>query len=216
MTNPYNRIRIVVADDHNLIIKGLKLLLSDADHIEIVGEAMDGEEALQVVEKEKPDLLVTDISMPKVSGVELIEKITEKNLDTKVLVLSNFFDDQHILEAYEKGSKGYLPKSVDDEHLIYAIGKIAKGEIYYHQSVLDVLGTALIQRRMSTANSSELTEREREILKELVDGATNKEIGEKLFISVRTVDAHRRNIMKKLNVKNGVQLVRVSLERNLV
>lgn len=210
-----HKINVLIADDHNLILKGLKLLLSDAENINIIGEAKDGAEALEKTLKLKPDVLLTDISMPRVSGIELIKQVREKQPETNVLVLSNFFDDRHVLDAYEVGAKGYLPKSVDDIHLSQAIAKIAKGEIYYHQSVLDILGTALIQRRMAS-NANDLTERELEVLKELVNGSTNKEIAEKFFISVRTVDAHRRNIMKKLNVNNSVQLVRVSMEKNLI
>ena len=190
--------------------------MTPLEHLEVISETTKGEEAFRLVEQLKPDLLITEISLKDLSGLEILQKIKEKGLETKVLILSNFFDEHDILSGYERGAMGYLPKSVDDQNLILAIGKIAKGEIYYHQSVLNVLGSSLIQRKLSSRNTIDLTEREMEILREVCEGATNKEIAEKLFISVRTVDAHRRNIMKKLGVKNSVQLVKVSLEKKLI
>lgn len=210
-------IRVLIADDHGLIRRGIILLLEGASNIEIIGEAKDGKDALQKVKLLKPDVLIADISMPGTSGIELTQNLKLESPETHVLILSNYFDEEYILESYEAGALGFLPKNADEKLLVSAIERIAAGKLFYAPSVLDILGTSVIARRSPGKSlKSWLTEREKEILKELVDGSTNKQIAEKLFISSRTVDAHRRNIMKKLNVNNSAQLVKISLEKKLV
>ncbi|MFY0627317.1 MAG: response regulator transcription factor [Reichenbachiella sp.] len=210
-------ITVLLADDHGIVRKGIKLLLESSPDLEIIGEANDGEEALKLIEELKPNVLVTDISMPEMSGVELTQKVKENYNDTKVLVLSTHFDEEYILDSFEAGALGYLPKNANEDQIVSAIKVVAKGELFYTPSVVDILGSALISKRSPGKSSKALlTSREKEILKELVDGSTNKEIANKLFISVRTVDAHRRNIMKKLNVNNSAQLVKAAFEKRLV
>ena len=210
-------IRVVLADDHGIVRKGVKLLIGNGKEIEIVGEATDGVKALQMVTDLKPDVLIADISMPGMSGIELTAEVKKNHSYTNVLVLSTYFDEDNILESFEAGALGYLPKNSNEEELINAIEKIAQGKLFYTPEVMEIVGTSMIARKSQGSNlKSDLTSREKEILKELVNGATNKEIASKLFVSTRTVDAHRRNIMKKLKVNNSAQLVKVSMEKKLV
>ena len=184
---------------------------------EIGGEAQNGLQALELVKSLKPDVLIADISMPGMSGIELTAETKTNHSYTNVLVLSTFFDEDNILESFEAGALGYLPKNANEEELIHAIKKIAQGQLFYTPSVMELVGTSLIARKSQGTNlKSTLTNREKEILAELVNGCTNKEIASKLFLSTRTVDAHRRNIMKKLKVNNSAQLVKVSMEKKLV
>lgn len=210
-------IRVLLADDHGIVRKGIKLLIGNGNDIEIVGEAQNGLEALELVKSLKPDVLIADISMPGMSGIELTAETKTNHSYTNVLMLSTFFDEDNILESFEAGALGYLPKNANEEELVHAIKKIAKGQLFYTPSVMELVGTSLIARKsQGTSLKSTLTNREKEILAELVNGCTNKEIASKLFLSTRTVDAHRRNIMKKLKVNNSAQLVKVSMEKKLV
>lgn len=210
-------IRVLLADDHGIVRKGIKLLIGKGNGIEIVGEAQNGLQALELVKSLKPDVLIADISMPGMSGIELTAETKTNHSYTNVLVLSTFFDEDNILESFEAGALGYLPKNANEEELIHAIKKIAQGQLFYTPSVMELVGTSLIARKSQGTNlKSTLTNREKEILAELVNGCTNKEIASKLFLSTRTVDAHRRNIMKKLKVNNSAQLVKVSMEKKLV
>lgn len=206
-----------MADDHGIVRQGIRQLIENDDEIEIVGEADDGDQALKLVRDLRPDVLITDITMPGMSGLELIKLVKDQYPETHTLVLSTHNDEEYILESFEAGALGYLPKNAKVDDMVDAVYKISRGEIYYTQAVMNILGANLINRRSPGRSlKSWLTDREKEILKELVEGATNKEIANKLFISVRTVDTHRRNIMKKLNVTNGAQLVKVTMEKRLV
>ncbi|PIB34939.1 hypothetical protein BFP72_05790 [Reichenbachiella sp. 5M10] len=210
-------ISVVLADDHSVVRKGIKLLLEESGTIEVVGEAESGEQALELIKEHQPQVLVTDISMPGMSGLDLITHTKKNHPNTHILVLSTHNDEEYILVSFESGALGYLPKNAKAEQLVAAVEKISFGELFYTPTVVDILGASLIKRRSPGKSlKSLLTKREKEILKELVEGSTNKEIAENLFLSTRTVDSHRRNIMKKLNVSNSAQLVKMTLEKNLI
>ena len=210
-------IKVVLADDHGIVRKGVKLLISGGKNIQIVGEATDGFKAIELVNDLKPNVLIADISMPGLTGIEVAAHVKRNNPETNVLILSTYFDEEHILESFEAGALGYLPKNSNEDELIHAIEKIAQGQLFYTPSVMEIVGSSLIERKsFGSGLKATLTSREKEILRELVDGSTNKEIAYKLFVSTRTIDAHRRNIMKKLKVNNSAQLVKVSMEKRLV
>lgn len=209
-------INVIVVDDHEFIIDGIKALLSSDTRIQVVGEATNGKMALKLIREKNPDLLISDISMPEMSGLELIEKAKKVNPNLEILILSTHLNEENILASYKAGAKGYLPKNSSRTELILAIKKIANGEVYSSASVLNVLGSSALNKGRDNLKVFALTKREKEILKELVEGFSNKEIAANLFISVRTVDTHRSNIMKKLNVNSGMQLVKVCLEQNLL
>ncbi len=209
-------IKVILADDHSVVRTGIRMLISNDDSIEIIGEASSGNEALDMVKKMEPDIVITDISMPGMTGIELAEAIKKDYSDTKVLVLSTYSDEEYILSAFEAGALGYLPKDTDEDQFLAAIKTVADGDVYYTKEVSDILTKSLIKQKRTIDDPLELTEREKEILKLIVDGLSNKEIADQLFISVRTVDTHRRNIMDKIEAKNTAELVRKAIEDKLV
>ena len=209
-------IRLLLVDDHAIVRRGLKQSLT-SDRVEIIGEANGSAEAMNLLKTIKPDVLVTDISMNEMSGIELTKWVRQEYPDIKTLVLSTHNDEEYILESFEAGAYGYLPKDTDPDEILKAVETIATGQVYYSSSVAQILAMATVKNNGPLKSlKSMLTLREKEILNLLVDGTTNKEIGSRLFISVRTVDAHRRNIMKKLDVNNSAELVRVAFENRLV
>ncbi|MEM6524138.1 MAG: response regulator transcription factor [Bacteroidota bacterium] len=210
------KITVVLADDHSVVRKGIKMLISNDQDIEIVGEASSGDEALSMISEFDPDILITDISMPGMTGIELTNTIKDQKYRAKVLVLSTYTDEEYILSAFEAGALGYLPKDTDEDQFIAAVKTVAVGEVYYTKDVSDILTKSLIKQKRSFEDPLELTEREKEILRLIVDGMSNKEIADKLFISVRTVDTHRRNIMDKIDAKNTADLVRKAIEDKLI
>ncbi len=209
-------IKVLLVDDHGLIRKAIRMILAKCKHIELVGEASDGDEAFDLIGEVIPDVIVTDVFMPKMTGLLLCKKALVKYPEVNIIVLSAFYDESHILDSFEAGALCFLPKSASGEEIIQAIDSAANGDIYYPQSVVQILGSAIIRKEPMQSLRSMLTTREKEILKQIVNGFTNKEIAQECFISVRTVDAHRRNIMKKLNVTNSAQMVKLSLENNIV
>lgn len=211
-----DKVRIILADDHLIVRNGIKSLLTEIDEIEIVGEASDGQEAIDLVEKLLPDIVVSDITMPKINGIDLIKLINQRYPETKVLILSMHQDDEYIIKAIEAGAKGYLPKDTDEEELLRAIKVINNGEKYLNSMVFDALTYRLSSVKKTRRIEDLLTAREKEILKLLVTGLSNKQIAFKLHISVRTVDTHRTNIMRKLKVNNAAELVRTAIDNKLV
>ncbi|WP_456461640.1 response regulator [Reichenbachiella sp.] len=210
-------IKVVLADDHEIVRKGIRLLINGKKEIEIIGEANDGLQAVELVHNLKPNVLITDLSMPGLSGIEVAAKVKKHYAHTHVLILSAFFDEENILKSFESGALGYLPKNSNEEELIHAIEETSQGKLFYTPSVMEIVGASLIERKsLGGSSGASLTTREKEILKQLINGSTNKEISANLFVSTRTVDAHRRNIMKKLKVHNSAQLVKVSMEKKLV
>ena len=211
-----SKIKVVLADDHSVVRKGIKMLISSDESIEIMGEAASGVEALEMVKSLNPDIIITDISMPGMTGIELAEKLKSEQSSTKVLVLSTHNDEEYILRSFEAGALGYLPKDTEEDEFLAAIKVVADGDVYYTNEVSNILTRSLIKQKRTFDDARDLTEREREILKLIVEGMSNKEIGDKLFISVRTVDTHRRNIMDKIEAKNTAELVRKAIEDKLI
>lgn len=208
-----NMIRLVVADDHLVAREGIVFLLSGAPGVKVVGEANNGGEAIKLVENLQPDILICDISMPDFNGIELLKKLEESGNEVKVLILSMHKDSEYIMKSFEHGALGYLPKNADEGELIKAIETIHKGDRYLTQEVSNVLAQSMLASKSTVKYN--LTSREKEIINNLVKGLSNKQIAAELFISIRTVDTHRTNIMKKLKVKNVASLVKLALNENL-
>ena len=209
-------IKVILADDHSIVRRGVKMLVTNDDSIKVIGEASTAAEALSMIEKESPEVLITDISMPGMSGIDLTKTVRNEYPDTNVLVLSTYVEEEYITSAFEAGALGYLPKDTNEEEFIAAIKSVANGDVYYTHEVSNILTRSLINKKRTHEEYLELTEREKEILKLVVEGLSNKMIADKLFISVRTVDTHRRNIMEKVDAKNSADLVRKAFENNLV
>lgn len=211
-----NKIKIILVEDHPMVRIGLKSLLSGSDHVEIIGEASNGVEAIELIEKDPPEIVVSDISMPQMNGLSLAKHIQENHPDIKVLLLTIHMEPEYIIEGFDAGIMGYLPKDSSQEELIEAIETIYTGGKYMSQKVSEIIAQRLIRKDPFQKPNTKLTPREKKILEMLVEGDRNKEIAEKLSISVRTVDTHRTNIMRKLDVNNTAELVKKAISDNLI
>lgn len=214
-----NKINILLADDHPLVRSGLIKLLEPYKEFVIVGEAGDGEEAVALALKLKPDVVVIDLSMPRLNGVEATKKIKEQLTTTNVLVLTMYDNEEYVYQILKSGANGYVLKNSTKEQLATAIRTVAKGEKFFSPEVSEIMIQAYLQRTGKREEQTEtegdsslpLTRREKEILILIGDGLNNAQIAEKLFISPRTVDTHRTNIMQKLDIHDSSKLVRFAL-----
>jgi DNA-binding NarL/FixJ family response regulator len=215
-----NKIKVILADDHAIFRKGVKSLLENEDDIEIIAEANNGEEAIEKVREHSPDVLMIDISMPKMSGIEATAIINKQFKQTKSLILSMHNNDDYILKAVECGAHGYLLKDTSKEEMLKALRSVASGEKYFAGTVSNTIVNGYLNK-VSTKESddksdrSKLSRKEKAILQFIVEGLSSREIAEKLDLSGRTVENHRANMMKKINVRNAAELVRLAIELKL-
>jgi DNA-binding NarL/FixJ family response regulator len=208
------KIRILLADDHAVVRQGFKMILGAQPDMEIVGEAGNGREAVDLAERLKPEVVVMDVSMPELNGIEATRRLGESAPHTRVLALSMHKDSVYVREILRAGARGYLLKDSVAEDLVAAVRAVAAGEGYISQQV----SSAVLDdyRRHVTNPIDMLTSREREVLQMLAEGKTNKEIAVVLNLSVYTVDAHRGRIMEKLNLHSINELVRFAVRNGLV
>lgn len=216
-----NLINVVLADDHGIVRDGIKSTLRNEKNIKIIGEASNGKEAIELAKKLMPDIVIMDISMPEMNGIEATSLIHKKYPKSRCLVLSMHDKEEYVFKAIEAGAFGYLLKDTSKEEFIKAINMVAKGEKYFSSSISNVLINGYLhkikgQDGEEDEDESVLTKREKGILKLIVEGQNNREIADKLEISIRTIETHRANIMKKLKVKNAIELVKVAIEQKLV
>ena len=199
-------IKIVIADDHPVVRKGLSLLLSSEDEFEVIGEAANGEEAIARALELSPDIMLMDLVMPKIDGISATKEILRLKPEIKILILTSFSDANHAIPALEAGALGYLLKENDPEEVIQAISKLVNGEKQIHPKVTEGLLSALqTQRKPEHDLLNSLTSRERDVLREITNGKSNKEIASTLFISEKTVKTHVSNILSKLSLQDRTQ-----------
>ncbi len=214
-----NKIRILLADDHPLVRSGLIKLLEPFKEFIVVGEAGDGEEAVAMTKKLEPDVVVIDLSMPKLSGIEATKLIRKDSPSVKVLVLTMHDNEEYVYQILKSGAGGYMLKNSGRDDLATAIRAVANGERFFSPRVSEIMMEAYLRkadtREELPMNDEDvpLTKREREILSYIADGLNNAQIAEKLFISARTVDTHRTNIMQKLDIHDAANLVRYALNK---
>ncbi len=208
------KIRVLLADDHALVRQGFRLILSAQPDIEIVGEAGNGRETLELVEELRPDVVVMDVAMPEMNGIEATRRLTALSPRTRVLALSMHKDSVYVREILRAGARGYLLKDAIDRDLVAAVRAVAAGEGYLSPAVSEAVLSDY--RRHVNDPLDLLTSREREVLQLIAEGKTNKEIASILSLSVYTVDAHRGRIMEKLNVHSVSELVRFAVRAGLV
>jgi DNA-binding NarL/FixJ family response regulator len=207
-------IRILLADDHALVRQGFRMILEDQSDMEIVGQAGNGREAVELASKLHPDVAVMDVAMPELNGIEATRRITTVSPRTRVLALSMHKDSMYVREILRAGARGYLLKDSGDADLVAAVRAVAKGDGYISPSVS---GAVLSDyRRHVTDPLDLLTSREREVLQMIAEGKTNKEIATSLNLSVYTVEAHRGRVMEKLNLHSTGELVRFALRNGLI
>lgn len=209
------KIKVVLADDHVVVRNGIKNLLENEGDITVVGEASNGEEALAAVEKLKPDLLIIDIRMPVMNGLEATKILSKNPGSTRSLILSMHDDEDYILQSVDSGASGYLLKDTSKDEFLKAIKTIHQGGKYFSGDISQVLVNSYLNVKdrkivqpIGTAKRYEITKREKQILRMIADGMGNKEIAEQLGKSIRTIETHRFNIMKKLKVSNVVELLK--------
>lgn len=216
-----NIIRVVLADDHVFVRDGVKSLLESEENIVVVGEATDGQEALTVVEEQKPDLLIIDIRMPHLTGIEVVDKLRKANNFVKTIVLSMHDSEEYVLKSINAGADGYLLKGSSKEEFLKALHTVSNGGKYFTGDISSILINQLsnpsaVEAKNTLTEELTITKREKEILKLLLSGKGNKEIAETLDISKRTAEVHRFNLMKKLKVKNLMELSNKATEYSLL
>lgn len=208
-------IRILLVDDHQMILDGLGYIFKQSKSFEVVAKVNSGKEALKILENIKIDIVITDLDMPEMSGLQLLKKIKETYENIKVIMLTMHSDNQLIKEVMKNGADGYLLKTSNEEDMIIAVNQVYDGKKYYSTAITENLLSAESDKS-NHLKTELLTDREIEILKDISNGLSSSEIGEKLFISSRTVDTHRTNLMKKLDIKNIAGLVRYAIQNKLL
>ncbi len=208
------KIRVLLVDDHALVRRGFQMILAAEEDMEVVGEAADGRAAIELAEQLQPDVVVMDVAMPGLNGIEATRRLVEALPRSRVLALSMHKDSVYVREILRAGARGYLLKDAFDRDLVAAVRAVARGEAYLSPSVSEAV---LSDYRKQVVDPVDLlTSREREILQMLAEGKTNKEIAATLNLSVYTVDAHRGRIMEKLNLHSIGELVRFALRKGLI
>lgn len=209
-------VKVIVVDDHKMIRDGIKSMLLSQKGYKIIGEASNGVEALSLLKLEQPDLVIMDINMPEMSGVECTSKIKEQYPDVKVLALTMHDEESYLAKMMDAGAVGYILKDLGKDELLKALTAIADGKHYFSPEItISVIKELTSPTKSSSKNLSPLTDREMEVLELVYKEYSNQEIADKLSISIRTVDAHRRNLLEKTQSKNTAGLVKYALTNNL-
>ena len=212
-------IKVILADDHRIFRKGLKSLLSEKKNIEVLAEADNGDEALEAAKKYKPEIVVMDIAMPKMDGIEATRQIRERFPDTEVVVLSMHAKKAYIDQVLKAGAKGYVLKDSDEENLLSAIDTVHNGGYYLDSPIADQVLSDYFRgksKRELKKQSDPLSEREREVLRLLAEGHSNQEVADTLYISRKTVENHRANIVRKTGIQGQVGLTKYAARIGLI
>ena len=213
-----NNYTILLADDHVLIRHGIKNIIKQNDKLEVVGEVSNGEELIDFLKEQVPDLLILDISMPKISGIEAVAMVKKHYPQVKVLMVTMHKNKQYFYHSMSSGADGYLMKDDSDQELLHAISKIQDGKTYISPILSDDFASDVISahRNQQSTPFRSLTKREYEVLQLVVEGYTSKDVAEKLCLSPRTVDHHRSKLLKKFNLRNSADLVNFAVRNGFV
>ncbi len=216
-----SKIRIFLVDDHQLVRDGIKALLMSSENLTILGEASSGKECFEKIAVEPPDILILDISLPDTSGIDITKRVSVEYPETRVLILSMYTNEDFIFNSVKAGARGYLPKNTSREELLTAIQTIYQGEEFFADSISRIMLRSYVRKAkeddtMPQRGPVPLTTREIEILKLFAEGFINKEISDKLDISIRTVETHKNHIMKKLELNSTVELIKYAIRNKIV
>jgi DNA-binding NarL/FixJ family response regulator len=212
-----NKIKVALVDDHTIVREGFKVLLNASDNIEVISEAADGDLALEMLKNNAIDVLISDVYMPNMNGIELCEEINKSDKKVPILLLSMYNNKEYFVKALKAGASGYLLKDCEKEELCLAIKKVANGDTYFGNSISSALmRNMILDKKNATPTSKEITSRERDVLLLAMEGLSTKAIAERLFISARTVDKHRANIMEKFQVHSIVELINYIRKNNIL
>jgi DNA-binding NarL/FixJ family response regulator len=213
-------IKVLVADDHKMFVDGIESILRNEEDIQVVGKCFDGTTVFAEIEDKDPDVLLLDISLPEMSGIDVCKRLTATHPKIRVLAVSMHNDASFISEILKNGAMGYILKNTGKAELVTAIKNVYEGKSYFSKEVAETIMQGLVQDGDTKKKSSDpqfmLSEREKEILALIAEEFTTQEIAQKLHLSFKTVEGHRRNLFSKLNVRNAAGLVRVALENNLI
>jgi DNA-binding NarL/FixJ family response regulator len=220
------RTRVLVADDHSVVRSGIRTLLQSSQEFVIVAEAENGREALELAEEHKPDIVLMDISMPEMNGIEATSLLKQRNPEIKVVILTIHADEEYVFQILRAGASGYLLKSAGKKEIFAAIKSAMSGERFFSPGISDLIIEGFVHRAQvqspqaaiaaPASPTSQLTKREEEVLTLIAQGYTNRKIADALFLSVRTINTHRTNLMKKLDIHDTARLVRYAIETGLV
>jgi two-component system response regulator NreC len=214
-----NRIRVLLADDHGLMRKGVRSVLAQDSSIEVLGEAGDGAEAVRLSEQLHPDVVVMDIAMPQLNGIEAAAQIARKDKRVGILILSMYSDEEYLLRALSAGARGYLLKDSAEPDLLRAVRAVAAGKTFFSPAVVETLLEDYVQRLQQEGRQDSydlLTDREKQVLQLLAEGKTNKETATVLNLGVSTVETHRTNLMQKLDLHNTAELVIYAVKKKIL
>ena len=212
-----NPITILLADDHDVVRKGMKMLLEDETDVKVIGEASDGLEAIEKIKVLMPNVVILDLTMPRMTGIEAAKIISEEYPAVKILIFSMHHNREYIVSSVENGANGYLLKDTGKEELMRAIKVVSDGRKYFPPEISEVIIDELLAKTASNQDNSgkpifqKITPKEKQILGMIVQGFNSREMADKLFLSIRTVDNHRANMMKKVKAKNTADLVKMAI-----
>ena len=211
--------KVIIAEDHTILREGLRSLLSNRNNLQVIGEAGDGREAVRIVDQLLPDILLIDLSMPKLNGMEAIREIKSRHPEIKIIVLTVHKSDEYILASLDAGANGYILKDASQNELILAIEYVMAGKVFLSPSISGKVVAAYLEnnkQKKKTSAWDNLTTREKEILKLVAEGNKNRAIAEHLCISPKTVEKHRSNLMRKLGLRNASSLTAYAIEKGIV
>ena len=208
--------KVLIADDHGIVRSGLRLLLERQPDIEVIGEAADGAEAREIAVRERPDLAILDVRMPKLTGLQVTREIKRQAPEVAVLILSMHDDERYLFEALKAGASGYVLKTQADADLVEAIRAVERGEPFLTPGAQQALIKDVLERGRDSEDEEQLTPREEEIVKLVAEAHTTRQIAEILHLSEKTVENHRGNAMRKLGMRDRVELVRYAIRRGLI
>lgn len=217
-TEASKKIRILLADDHPMVREGIRSCLDARENFRVVGEASDGQEALEKAKKLQPDVVLMDISMPRLTGLEATKLLHKEVPKAKVLILTMHENEAYVLEIVRSGAKGYILKDTSPAEVVRAVEAVNKGEAYFSSRISQFVLNEFVNkaRSLTKPSRSEISPREREVLALIAEGLSNKEIAAKLFVSVRTVETHREHLMRKLDIHSAAGLTQYALSRGII
>ncbi len=219
------KIRILIADDHSVVRSGIRMVLQSSPEFTVIAEAEDGEEAVELAAKHKPDVVVMDISMPQLNGIEATAKMKQTDPEIKVIILTVHADEEYVFQILRAGASGYVLKSAGKKEIFAAVRSAVSGERFFSPGISNLIIDGFINRAKEPppqpilsggSGKQQLTKREIEVLEYIAQGYTNRKIADTLFLSVRTVNTHRTNLMQKLDIHDTARLVRYAIETGLV
>lgn len=211
-----NKINLAIIDDHAVVIDGLQAMLSAFPHLQIEFTTQSGSQLLNYLQNNSPDVLLMDIQMPEINGIDLCKQVLKIQPKIKIIAFSSFDDSTYVKQVFRSGAKGYLLKNSDKATIVKAIETVTEGDEYMDDVIKKILLQESITGQRRSIFDVPLTKREKEILKLIAEGFSNQEIADKLFISLRTVETHRLNMNQKLDVKNTAGLVKEAIKRGLI